>query len=71
MNPFLQPKIMLDKIKLPDKDETVVEDNGINPDTYIIGHGDQLTAYAINSPAVIFIGKLHLKLMCLFRKLAL
>jgi protein involved in polysaccharide export with SLBB domain len=52
---------MLDKIKLPDKDETVVEDNGINPDTYIIGHGDQLTAYAINSPAVIFIGQVTLE----------
>lgn len=61
MNPFLQPKIMLDKIKLPEKDETIVEDNGIDPNTYIIGHGDQLTAYAINSPAVIFIGQVTLE----------
>jgi protein involved in polysaccharide export with SLBB domain len=61
INPFLQPKLMLEKIKLPEKEDEILPDNGIDPETYIIGQGDQFTAYAINSPAIVFTGQVTLE----------
>lgn len=57
LNPFIQQKLMLDKIKFPEKEEELLPDNGIDPETYIIGQGDQFTAYAINTPSVVFVGQ--------------
>jgi protein involved in polysaccharide export with SLBB domain len=61
LNPFLQPKIMLEKLKFPEKEEEILPENGIDPETYIIGQGDQFTAYAINSPTVVFVGQVTLE----------
>jgi protein involved in polysaccharide export with SLBB domain len=58
---FLNQQIKLEKFKVPEKEELITTENGIDPDTYIIGQGDQFTAYAFNSQSIVFTGQVTLE----------
>ena len=54
---LLGQKLKIENLKYSGKTDDINTENGIDPDTYIIGQGDQFTIYAINSPSVIFSGQ--------------
>jgi protein involved in polysaccharide export with SLBB domain len=55
-NSILEQQIKLEKMKFADKEDNISTDNGIDPDSYNIGQGDQLTIFALNASNINFTG---------------